>query len=106
MLVGKGLTPVCSIHDGTDLFRLPHLARVAAQTSVSEEHTGAPLLLAQGQTQEEEGENNGERVKAYLADHPKATLREIAGALTISVTTARKWRSRVQGGGVQASAKK
>ena len=76
------------------------------QTSVSEEHTGAPLLLTQGQTQEEEGENNGERVKAYLADHPQATLREIARALTISVTTARKWRSRVQGGGVQASAKK
>jgi hypothetical protein len=68
------------------------------QTSISEEQAGAPLLLTVGQTQEE-GENNGERVKAYLADHPKATLREIAGALTISVTTARKWRSRVQGEG-------
>jgi hypothetical protein len=75
------------------------------QTSVSEEQTGAPLLLTEGQAQGEEGENNGERVKAYLADHPRATLRDIAGALTISVTTARKWRSRVQEG-VQVSAKK
>ena len=61
------------------------------------------LLLAEGQIQEEEGEKNGERVKAYLADHPKATLREIAEALTISVTTARKWRSRE---GVQATPSK
>jgi hypothetical protein len=84
---------------------LDTLRELLQQTSVSEEQTGAPLLLTEGQTQEEEGENNGERVKAYLADHPKATLREIAGALTISVTTARKWRSRVQEG-VQVSAKK
>lgn len=65
------------------------------QTTVSEEQAGAPLLLTGRQIQEE-GENNGERVKVYLADHPKATLREIADALTISVTTARKWRSSVQ----------
>jgi len=39
--------------------------------------------------------NNYERVKSYLADHPKATLHEIAGALTISVTTANKWRGRI-----------
>lgn len=75
-------------------------------TSVQEEQAGLPLLLTEGQTQEEEGANNGERVKAYLADHPKAPLREIAEALTISVTTARKWRSCVQGEGVQVSAKK
>ena len=75
------------------------------QTTLSEEQAGVPLLLTEGQAHVEEGENNGERVKAYLADHPKATLREIAEALTISVTTARKWRSRVQGG-VQVSAKK
>jgi hypothetical protein len=85
---------------------LDALRALLQQTSVSEEQTGTPLLLTEGQTQQEAGEDNGKRVKAYLADHPKATLREIAGALTISVTTARKWRSRVQGGGVQASAKK
>ena len=39
--------------------------------------------------------NNYERVKSYLADHPGATLHEIAGALTISVTTANKWRTRI-----------
>lgn len=66
------------------------------QTTSVQEEQAAPLLLTQGQTQEGEEENNGERVKAYLAQHPKATLREIAEALTISVTTARKWRSRVQ----------
>jgi hypothetical protein len=40
--------------------------------------------------------NNYERVKSYLADHPKATLHEIAGALTISVTTANKWRGKIR----------
>jgi hypothetical protein len=39
--------------------------------------------------------NNYERVKSYLVEHPRATLHEIAGALTISVTTANKWRSRI-----------
>jgi hypothetical protein len=74
------------------------------QTTVTEEQAEKPLLLTEGQIQEEEGANNRERVKGYLADHPKAPLREIAEALTISVTTARKWCSRVQG--VQVSAKK
>ncbi len=40
--------------------------------------------------------NNYERVKSYLVDHPKATLHEIAGALTISVTTANKWRGKIR----------
>lgn len=66
-------------------------------TSVQEEPADTPLLLTEGQAPDE-GTNNGERVKAYLADHPKAPLREIAEALTISVTTARKWRGRVQEG--------
>jgi hypothetical protein len=83
---------------------LDSLRTLLQQTTVSEEQAGAPLLLTEGQAQEE-GENNGERVKAYLADHPKATLREIAEALTISVTTARKWRGRIQEG-VRVSAKK
>jgi hypothetical protein len=41
---------------------------------------------------------NEEHMKSYLAD--KAMLREIAEAFTINITTARKWRSRVQGEGV------
>ena len=83
---------------------LDTLRTLLQQTGVSEEHREAPLLLTEGQAQGEGGEDNGKRVRAYLADHPQATLRAIAGALTISVTTARKWRSRVQG--VQVSAKK
>ncbi len=71
---------------------------LSQQTTVIEEQAEKPLLLTEGQAQEEEEANNGERVKAYLADHPKAPLREIAEALTISVTTARKWRGRVQEG--------
>ena len=86
--------------------QLDTLRALLQETSVREEPTETPLLLTEGQTQQEAGEDNGERVKAYLADHLKATLREIAKALTISVTTARKWRSRVQGRGVQMSAKK
>jgi len=44
----------------------------------------------------EQEENNHERVKAYLAAHPEATDREIATALTISTSTANKWRKRIQ----------
>ena len=73
---------------------------------MTEEQAEKPLLLTEGQTQEEEGTNNGERVKAYLADHPKAPLREIAEALTISVTTANKWRTRIQGEGEQTKRRK
>jgi hypothetical protein len=40
--------------------------------------------------------NNFERVKAYLARHPEATDREIAEALTMSTSTANKWRKRVK----------
>lgn len=62
-------------------------------TSVTEEPIQHPLQLTEGESQI----NNGERVKAYLAEHHCATLREIAEALTISVTTAKKWRTRIQG---------
>ena len=77
------------------------LQGMLTQTTVTEEQAAPTLLLTEGDTQE----NNGERVSAYLAEHPKATLREIAEALTISVTTARKWRSRVQEG-IQATPSK
>ena len=40
----------------------------------------------------EQEASNYERVKAYLADHPEATEREIAGALIISRSTAREKR--------------
>ncbi|MBO0780052.1 MAG: hypothetical protein J2P37_14610 [Ktedonobacteraceae bacterium] len=38
---------------------------------------------------------NCERVKAYLAQHPEATDREIAGALSVSRSTVNKWRRRI-----------
>jgi len=40
--------------------------------------------------------NNYERVKAYLATHPQATDRATADALTISASTANKWRKRIE----------
>ncbi|HKF36307.1 MAG TPA: hypothetical protein VKB35_05350 [Ktedonobacteraceae bacterium] len=40
--------------------------------------------------------NNYERVKAYLAERPKATLKEISTALVISMTTASKWRGKIR----------
>ncbi len=43
----------------------------------------------------EQETNNYERVKAYLAIHPQATDRVIADALTISTSTANKWRKRI-----------
>jgi hypothetical protein len=44
----------------------------------------------------EQETNNYERVKAYLSDHPDAKDREIADALTISSSTANKWRRRIK----------
>ncbi len=43
----------------------------------------------------EQEANNYERVKAYLATHPQATDRALADALTISTSTANKWRKRI-----------
>ncbi len=78
------------------------LRGLLTHSTVTEEQPAPTLLLPEGDTQE----NNGERVKAYLSEHPKATLREIAEALTISVTTANKWRTRIQGEGKKETAKK
>jgi hypothetical protein len=41
--------------------------------------------------------DNYKRVKAYLAGHPDAKVREVAEALTISVSTANKWMIHVRG---------
>jgi hypothetical protein len=49
---------------------------------------------------DEPGANNYDRVKAYLAIHPNAKVREVAGALTISVSTANKWMVRIKGEGL------
>jgi hypothetical protein len=46
---------------------------------------------------QEQGASNYERVKAYLAGHPEAKVRDAAKALTISVSTANKWMIRIRG---------
>jgi hypothetical protein len=81
---------------------LDTLRGLLSQTTVTEEQAATPLLL----TEESQETDYVERVKAYLAQHPKAPLREIAEALTISVTTANKWRTRIQGEGTKETVKK
>jgi hypothetical protein len=50
-----------------------------------------------GESDGEQGADNYERVKAYLAGHPEAKVRDVAEALTISVSTADKWMIRIKG---------
>jgi hypothetical protein len=59
-----------------------------------EQKTNIPEQAPAGQGHEHEM-NNFERVKAYLARYPEATDRQIAEALTMSTSTANKWRKRV-----------
>jgi hypothetical protein len=40
--------------------------------------------------------NNAERVRQYLSEHPNASVREIARALSLSPSTAYKWVSQVK----------
>jgi hypothetical protein len=55
----------------------------------------------QATNESEQQANNYERVKAYLATHPHATDRAIADALTISTSTANKWRKRIERASVE-----
>ncbi len=78
------------------------------QTTVSEEANTQTLLLPEGEQatntaqevsshdEDEQVANNGQRVKAYLTLHPDAKVREVAEALSISVSTANKWMSRIK----------
>lgn len=50
-----------------------------------------------GEKSNEQGANNYGRVKAYLAYHPDAKVREVARALAVSVSTANKWMIRIRG---------
>jgi len=50
-----------------------------------------------GENDDEQWANNYERVKAYLAGHPDAKVRDVAEALTMSVSTANKWMIRIRG---------
>ena len=46
---------------------------------------------------QEQGASNYERVKAYLAGHPEAKVRDVAEGLKISISTANKWMIRIKG---------
>jgi hypothetical protein len=59
------------------------------QANIAQESTGEKSY--------EQGANNYEGVKEYLAGHPDAKVREVARALTISVSTANKWIIRIRG---------
>jgi hypothetical protein len=60
-----------------------------------EQETNTAQQAPTGHNHEQEA-NNFERVKAYLARHPEATDHRIAEALTMSTSTANKWRKRVK----------
>ncbi len=86
------------------------LRDLLAQTTVSQE-ANMPYALpspqdergtntaqaATGESDDEQGTNNHERVKAYLVGHPDAKVRDVARALTVSVSTANKWMIRIRG---------
>lgn len=96
---------------------LDALRALLAQTTVSEEApTPYALPSPQGEQEANKGEqgasiaqkatgkcddeqmaNNYERVKAYLAVYPHAKVRDVAEALTMSVSTANKWMIRLRG---------
>jgi hypothetical protein len=90
----------------TPLVLTPELVealRVAlAQVTVSEEpqpQLSAPQSEQKADPTDDDGEqggNNYERVKAYLAAHPDAGPRDIATALAMSPSTAHKWRNRIK----------
>jgi hypothetical protein len=87
---------------------LSELRTLLTQATVSEEVNNEQLLLPEGEQaantapqaaageDEEQGANNGQRVKAYLLHHPDAKVREVAEALSISTSTANKWIGRVR----------
>ena len=52
--------------------------------------------ITEEETESEKLPENFQRVQAYLADTPNATVRDVASALKISLTTANKWMHRVR----------
>jgi len=84
------------------------LRSLLTQTTVSEAANSPTLFLPEGEQEAntpqeasgagegEQGTSNAQRVKAYLLLHPDAKVREVADALSISVSTANKWMGRVK----------
>jgi hypothetical protein len=79
----------------------PPMQQALPSTQSEQETNIAQEIVAgysheQEEARKEQQESNYKRVKAYLAMHPKATDRDIAEALTMSTSTANKWRRRIQ----------
>jgi hypothetical protein len=71
----------------------------APQTIVipqAEQERTPEALPAPKMSKDEQGPDNYERVKAYMADNPKATARTVGKALGMSATTANKWMSKAR----------
>jgi hypothetical protein len=85
---------------------------LAAQTTVCEESQKKQQTLALPQAKEDSpallttkrtshakrknSNNNYERVRAYMDDHQNASVREVAKALNIGISTANKWMQKVK----------
>ncbi len=92
------LTQVMVSEESLPLEALPSpQSEQKANTKVceGEQETNTAEQAPGGQGHEQEM-NNFERVKAYLTRYPEATDRQIAEALTMSTSTANKWRKRVK----------
>jgi hypothetical protein len=92
------LTQVTVSEESLPLEALPSpQSKQKANTNVGEgeQETNTPEQAPVGQGHEQEM-NNFERVNAYLARHPEATDRQIAEVLTMSTSTANKWRNRAK----------
>jgi hypothetical protein len=86
------------------LLIVAHAMRHVQRTSVHTAPTPHTVVIPQEepertpealpQPKDEQKADNFERVKAYMNDHPSATVREVAKALQISATTSNKWMSK------------
>ena len=80
--------------EGTTLYALP--SPQDEQEASQGQQRANITQEATGKNNDDLGTNNYERVKAYLAAHPNAKVREVAEALTISISTADKWMIRIK----------
>jgi hypothetical protein len=110
--------PNSTVHATPNLILNPELIEAPrtflSHTNISEEPCSVPILplheseqsanisqKGSGSDESEQSANNYERVNAFMATHPDAKVRDVAGALSISISTANKWMNRVKGKDVQ-----
>ncbi len=70
--------------------------RGSNSTNESEQPKEQDAQETKAEEQDRQIMDNYERVKLFMAEHPKAKVREVAEALAISMTTANKWMSRLR----------